>query len=168
MRIPFLKLIIICLIVNLSSCKTPTEINNPEGIGKQVFSIIKKLQDNTKDNYLNNFLKVEELREFASNKDFEIEEKIKNEITSLTREKYFSSIEKKYNKIKEDAISYGIEFDKITYLDFIYKTKKEGGLIGYEGIVFFKYKGETYKIETASIDIGKKIGLIEIKNLLAK
>ncbi len=168
MRKLSLKLTVICGIMILSSCKTQTEIDKPEKIGTQVFSIIKEMQTTTKDGYLGSFLQIEELRELVNNKEFKIDGEIKNEIRLLTREEYYSSIKKEYNIIKGRAVGYGIEVAKITYLDFVYKTRQKGGLTVYEGILYFKYNDKIYQIESTSIDIGKKLGLTGIKDLRAK
>lgn len=114
---------------------------------------------------MTNFLHIEEVRELVHSKKLKITEEKKNVITSITKDKYYSGIKKQHSKIKKDVIINEIGLKKISYSDFVYETKNEGGLTLCLGILYFKYNNKTYQIESTSIYTGKKYGLIAITDL---
>lgn len=165
MKNTLLKSICFCLIA-LQSCKTKSQIDRPEKIGKQVFSILKKIQITTIDEYYSNFISIEELKNLFNNS--EASEESKNEIALLTKEEHYSEVYKFYSTIKKEGVDKEIDFSKIIYSDFTYEIIEVEGIKNCVGILYFKNNERTYKIKSESLYTGKKYALIDIRRLEKK
>ena len=158
------KVLFFAIIFTLSSCSTNSE-KEPEQIGKQGFLMLKNISSSSKENYVANFLLIEEIRELGKNEEVIKDEDTRNELTSISKDKYFSKIEADYNSIKIEGLDYGINWNEIQYLDFIYNLKTEIGIMGCEGELYFKFNDKSFKIDITSIFNGKEYRLVEIEDL---
>ncbi len=159
-----LKMLIVAVIFALSACST-NSVKEPKQIGKQVFGILKNISSSSKDNYISNFLSIEEIRELGKNEEVVKDADTRNELTSMLKEKYISSIEKDYNRIKEKGGKSGINWNEIQYLDFVYEIKDKKGIKGCEGELYFKFNDKSFKIEVETIFNGTEYRLVEIEDL---
>ena len=133
-----LKVLLVAIIFALSACST-NNVREPEQIGKQVFEILKNISSNSKDNYISNFLSIEEIRELGKNEEVVKDADTRNEMTSMLKEKWISQIEKDYNRIKEKGGKSGVNWNEIQYLDFVYELKDKDGMKVCEGELYFKF-----------------------------
>lgn len=164
MKQSIFKLLLISFLMILSSCNQDM-IKEPEQIGKQVFGILKDISTKNKADYVSNFLSIEEIRELGKNEEVVTEEKTRNEMTSMLKEDWVGRIEGYYNDIKEKGGQYGINWQDIEYLDFVYEIKTDNGIKGCKGSLYFKYKDKPYKIKVTSIFNGKEYKLVKIRSL---
>lgn len=159
-----IKIALIILIIALASCSTKS-IKEPEQLGKQVFEILKNISNENKENYISNFISIEEIRELGKNEKLVKDESTRNEMTSMLKEKWISQIEKEYNKIKEKAGEVGLNWNKIEYLDFVYELKERGGMKMCEGALYFKFNEKSFKIEAFAVWDGNEYKLAVVENL---
>jgi len=160
-----LKVLLAAVIVFAFCACSTNNVREPEQIGKQVFEILKNISSSSKDDYISNFLSIEEIRELGKNEDVVKDADTRNEMTSMLKEKWISKIEKDYNRIKEKGGKSGIIWNEIQYLDFVYELKDEDGIKGCEGELYFKFSDKSFKIEIASIFNGTEYRLFEIEDL---
>ncbi len=153
--------------IALSSCSNG-RLTEPEQIGKDVFEILKTISTSGKQDYIDNFLSIEEIRELGKNEEVVKEESTRNEMTLMLKEKWIDTITIDYNQIKEKGASSGIVWQDIKYLDFVYEIKDKDGLKVAGGELYFKYNEETYKVEISAIWNGKEYRIIEIEDLYKK
>ena len=153
--------------IALSSC-SKKRLTEPEQIGKKVFEILKTISKNGKQDYIDNFLSIEEIRELGKNEEVVKEERIRNEFTSLLKEKWIGRITRDYNQIKEKGASSGIVWQDIEYLDFVYEIIDKGGIKGTEGELYFKYNEKTYKVDISAIWNGEAYRITVIEDLYEK
>lgn len=158
------KVLLIAIIFSLSACSTGS-IKEPEQIGKQVFEILRNLSIKSKADYVGNFLSIEEIRELGKNETIVTEEKTRNEMTSMLKEDWVGRIEGYYKYIKEKGGKYGINWQEIEYLNFVYEIETDYGIKGCRGSLYFKYKDKPYEIEVSSIFNGTEYKLEKISSL---
>ena len=158
------KIFFITIMFAFTACST-YNIKEPEQIGKQVFRILKNISNSSKESYIENFLSIEEIRELGKNKQVVKSEKTRNEMTSMLKKEWIDRIENDYNRIKRNGGKYGINWNNIEYLDFIYELKDEDGLKVCEGELYFKFNDKSFKIDAYSIFNAKEYRLVEIENL---
>ena len=156
------KVAFLLVITIISISCSNTKIKEPEQIGKQVFEILKKMNTDNKQLYINNFITIEEIRELAKKEKVITDESTRNEMSSIRKEEWLEEIEWSYNAIKKEAIEYGISWQNIEYLDFVYEIDTSDGMKICEGELFIKYNNNIYKFETISIFDGNEYKLIEI------
>lgn len=164
MKKTILKLLIASTLMILSAC-TGNSIKEPEQIGKQVFEILRTLSTKSKADYVRNFLSIEEIRELGKNEKVVAEEKTRNEMTSMLKEDWVGRIEGYYNDIKEKGGEYGINWQDIEYLDFVYEIETDDGIKACNGSLYFKYKDKPYKIMVSSIYNGTEYKLVNFRSL---
>jgi hypothetical protein len=156
-----LKSVLIATMIALTSCSTGS-INEPEQIGKQVFEILKNISTDSKESYISKYISIEEIRALGKNEEVVKDEGKRNFMTSMLKEKWISSIERDYNRIKENS---GINWKNIEYLDFVYELKDKEGMKVCEGELYFKFNEKSFKIETSSLWNGKEYKLVEVEHL---
>lgn len=159
------KVILILTLILTISCGTESKVKKPSDIGNEVFNILKNLQNTSQEEFKMNFPPIDEIRGLAQDDRFDLTNSMKNQLTSIEIETYEKYIEKAYNEIKKDAINKGIILSDITYLEFIYETKDRGGLEVIDGILYFKYDGETYEIDSEYVNLKDKFVMAKIHGI---
>ena len=154
---------LLAILIAFSSC-TNNSVKEPDQIGKQVFEILKKISIDSKHEYVGKFLSIEEIRELGKNEEIVKDEKTRNEMTSMLKDKWVGRIESDYNRIKEKAGQYGINWQEIEYLDFVYELEEDDGLKICKGELYFKYNDQSFKIDVRSIHNGNEYKLTEIED----
>ena len=152
------------MFLGMISCKQEKRVIHPEKMAPKILSILKEIQVTGQEEYLTHFIHIDELRTYINN-DISIDQNIKNRITSITKDEYYTEIKENYYELKESAIDYGIVCKDIEYLDFIYEVEEEGGLQGVEGVLYFKYQENKYEVEITLIKIGNEYGLFRLEDL---
>ncbi len=159
--------ILLLIAFTLNSCSN-RRVTEPEQIGKKVFEILKTISTNSKQDYIDNFLSIEEIRELGKNEEVVKAESTRNKMTSMLKEKWIDRITGDYNHVKKKGASSGIVWQEIKYLDFVYEIKEEEGLKGTEGELYFKHNDDTYRIEISAIWNGNEYQITEIEDLFKK
>ena len=159
------KAVLFTTLLTLISCQ-PASIKEPEQIGRQVFKILKNIDDNSKEDYISNFLSIEEIQQLATNEKLVKDADTRNEMTSITKEEWNKRIEMDYNRIQIKSKEYGINWNNIEYLVFPNIPINEGELIkGCHGELFFKCKGKSFKVNVTSFWNSREYRLLTIENL---
>lgn len=157
-----MRMFLIAVIFALSACSS-NAVKEPKEIGRQVFAMLKKLKSSSKEDYIANFISIEEIRKLGENEKLVKNADMRNEMTSMSKEKWTRNLEGDYNRTKEKGLALGINWGKIQYSDFIYELIEKDGLKGSEGKLYFKANEKLFAIETASIFNGKAYQLVEVK-----
>lgn len=148
----------------LSSCVEEKK-NEPEQIGRNVFEILKNISSESKQQYLEHFPSIEDIRILAKNENLITNQKTRNEMTSMPKEKWLEVILKDYNQTKEKAATLGINWQEITYLDYVYEIEEKKGFKGSKGKLYFKSNEKSYNIEVNSIWNGTEYMIVRIRDL---
>ena len=148
--------------VSLISCSRG-RILEPEKIGKQVFEMLKTISTYGKQDFIDNFLSVEEAIKISKKLG-----RLGNKTTSEAKEIRENNITKDYNKIKESGVSSGIVWQKIEYLDFVYEILEIEGFKAVSGNLYFKYDGETFGVEVSAVWNRNEYRISNISNLYQK
>ena len=150
--------ILITLIFIITSCSIH-RIKKPEQIGEKAFYMLKNINSNSKQNYINNFISIKEIHLLAKNEKVVKEEEEREQMYSLTNEEWMKNCEKNYKKIKEKGVRLKINWQKIQYIDFLYENK-----IGlFEGALIFKCNDNSYIARINAIYDSKEYKLVEIE-----
>lgn len=153
--------------IYVNSCSMQ-KIKEPDQIGRKVVYILKTIEENKRQDYTDNFLSIEVLRELAKNKYVVKNESLRNEMTSILKKDWEVGILKHFDNLIEKGKSSGIIWQKIEYLDFVYEVKEKQGIKVIKGELYFKYKDKTFKVDNCSIWDGCEYRIVRIKNLLEK
>lgn len=147
------------------ACGSTSTIKEPDAIGTYAFKILKDIQTTSKEEFINKLLTIEALHEAIKKDENGFSERMKNEITRMTKEDYNSRIANDYNQIKEKAIEYGIVWNKIKYIDYTYKLKERNGDKSTDGELYFSHNSQTYTVSVSTINIGEGYSIIELERL---
>ena len=156
----FVFLIIISVLL-FTSCGS-NKINTPELLGKQAFGVLQNLNTKTVADYESGFLSIEELRELGNNDQIVTTEKLRNEMTSMPKEKWTSRIEQDYKDIREKGAEYGINWQTIEYLDFIYEMPSNFGIKICQGKLYFKSADKSYLLRVTAYFDGLQYRLVDL------
>ncbi len=161
-----IKALFLTIVVVFSSCSgSNNSVKDPEMIGRQVFKILQNISDGTRQEYIDQYLSIEEIRELGKNPDIITDESTRNEMTSMLREKWIDGIKNEYNEIKEDGGEAAINWQEIEYLDFVFEITEEDGIQFCEGELYFKLNNRSFNIAITSLYNGKEYKLITIEDL---
>lgn len=159
-------LFVLCSLTTLFiSCGSSSLIKEPDAVGTHAFKILKDIQNTSKQDFINKLLTIETLREAIKKDENGFSEKMKNEITRMTKEDYNSRIARDYNELKKQAIDYNIVWNKIKYIDYTYKIKEKNGDKSTDGKLYFSHNSQTYTVSISTITIGEKFAIIELERL---
>ncbi|MCF8302365.1 MAG: hypothetical protein K9I94_03740 [Bacteroidales bacterium] len=164
------------LLFALISCTCDEPITNdepitkPTEIGHKVFSILERINKTDRQEYVQkNFLTREKIQKIDSTaKSSEVKEAISvnDEMMDEFLNNYHTEIIKEYNEIKTVGGRFGIEWDEIKYLDFVYEPDTtEENVILIEGTLYFKYDNQPMEVTCLSFYDGEFYHLQEIKEL---
>ena len=156
------------VLISFTSCVSTKYVKEPDAVGKNAFRILKNLRNMSKQEFVDKLLTIETLREAIKKEGNQFSEKVKNEISRMTKEDYNCRIVRDYNEIKEKAIEYGIIWDQIEYVDYIYKTRVKNGVNESDGKLFFSHNAQTYSVSIATMNLGKGYSIIELERLRKK
>ncbi len=162
-KINLIVIALMAVVIGLSSCTK--RVKDPDKIGLQVFEILKNFDSLGRMEYGKNFITFEEFHAIGSNKSLKIEEEVRNNISSLTKEDWKEKedeVSENYREIFELGDDNDITWSNIEYMDFSYNLRNEP-LKTVEGLLIFWHRTEEYKIETTSVWNGNEYLLVDIE-----
>lgn len=122
-----MRTLLTLILITLFSCSTKG-IKEPERIGFQVLVILKNLDKNGKQGYIDSHCTYGQIKKFVH------PEKIGN------REDWILYIEDRYTKIKKFGHRWNIDWQAIEYVDFDFEINEKRGVKECEGVLHFKFK----------------------------
>lgn len=164
MSLSNLKYLFLAAVLCLNGCNS-NSVKDPEQIGRQVFNFLSKLNKETKADYVNHFISIEEIRELGKNEDIISNVDLRNELTSIRKNDWIKALENNYNELKTSGAEKGIRWENIEYLDFVYEVKIENTIKSVDGDLYFKEDEVTYKLKVFSIFDGKEYKLMTLKKV---
>ncbi len=150
------------------ACQNSKGVAKAEDMGKYVFDVLKKMDNTSKDDYIQTIFTIEEVKEFGKNNADIINERGRKQIADLTAEKYNERMEIDYNSIKKAAENYGIVWNAIEYSDYTYEDKEEDNVKGTKGEVLFKHNDVTYSVNVSALIVADSYRLIRLSRLVKK
>ena len=167
------NLLYIFLLCAFISCKEESKsFVNPDDVGKKVFSVLKGLNYMSLEDFKKSYVTYEEINELANDSDAPIGGYNRGNLKSITQKTFDEIMSKDYNEIKSEALRFGIQWDKISFIAFKHRIQddidnKNGKVL--IGETYFKnYNGETYFILSASLFDGNGYRLVKIQKILPK
>lgn len=155
------SLIILIFTTIIVSCSN--NIDKPEKLGNEVILLLKKSNTISDKEYFSEFISLNELNSFW--KKTVINEKDREQISSITQDMWKQKIINDFIKIKEKGLKYNIDWENIELIDFIYEIKEKNEVKGLNGKLIFTSNDMKYKIQTTFIQIDDEYKLYEIKDL---
>ena len=138
----------------LISCQNPKHFSKAEDLGKYTFDFLKKLENVSKEQFLNNLLTLKEFKEFANKKDDSMQDIVKESIERLDKKTYKAGLLRQYTLLKEKGKQYNIVWNDISYVDFTYEQRTDDVMTGIRGNLIFKHKDTEYKVLTSALQDG--------------
>jgi hypothetical protein len=152
------------IILSICSCSDPL-LKEPEQVGEKVYQIAKRLNTQSKEEYIKFFLTVEEMRELGKNEELITEENIRNYLTSMSKDNWNQIVFKEYDHIISRGKEYKIDWAEIEYSDYTFKIDKEDGFKSSTGKLYFKDQENSYYLETVAIWNGIEYKIVEINGI---
>ncbi|MFK5878663.1 MAG: hypothetical protein QM478_04100 [Flavobacteriaceae bacterium] len=158
--------LIIFILFSLVSC-SPINLKNPDDVGKKAFKMLKNINNHTdghnhpRDQFIDGLISYYDLKIFGEKNNIK-------SIISLNLLEFADGERKGYNDIKYFGGENGIDWEEITYIDYVYEsTTDPKGTPWLKGELFFKFDGKTYKARIGSIYTGERyeITVIQIRNI---
>ncbi|MFN3755220.1 hypothetical protein [Flavobacterium sp.] len=165
------KSILLLIVISLSlfSCEQKKTFTEPNDLGKEVFSLIKDVNSKSFEEYKKQVISFEEIKSLVNDANVPISESFRNDLKSVTSEKYEEVIFKDYNRTKTEGLDYGIDWSKITYRDFTYELQEVDGGKGLIGRMYFQSQDDkTYSIKCEAFFDGKGYRIIRIFGIQPK
>ncbi len=155
----FLKIMLFFLIP-ICSISIAKEVNKAIDMGKYTFGVIKRLNEETSEEYLKHFITPEDYRTLAENEKIDIS--LRNQMSSSTKDYLNNFLYKSYHQVKKSGKKVNINWNKIKYKDYTYLIENHKGLDSYVGTLYITYKDKEYKIEVSSLLIDNSFKLVNI------
>lgn len=133
------------------SCENSTVIKKPEDVGKHAMTILKKMDELSKDEYIKAIFTLEDVKAFGKENADKITEGGLKQIEDLTPERYNAGMERTYNRLKEATETYGIVWKDITYEDYTFEEREQDNIKGTRGSLTFKHDDASYNIGTSAL-----------------
>lgn len=160
-------LLITLFIVTFSGySQNSKNVATADEVGKYAFNVLKNLENTSKEQFKNNLLTIEELKEYV-NKHSDSLEEFKEEMNKTDNASYQERVFKVYNEFKEKKKEFKIVWKDIEYSNFTYDEREEVGLKGIRAKLFFKYKENEYVVRIAAIHIKNAYYPLIIRRLRA-
>ena len=146
--------ILAAISLSMSFAQPPTDT---EVFQHGMFDLLKEFKGLDNDSYKKHFVTYDEFKAFSES--HELQEYNQPMLDDMNSGDYYKEINKYYIKIKYAAAKRGVDWEKIYFLDFIYKTTS-GGL---KGELFFSYNDKTYSVKVGAylLDSGYKVSSIK-------
>lgn len=140
-----------------------SNITSPEAIGKHIFQTIKGVHKKSLQDYQSQFIPFRDFKNYllqnmSSSTD-------RQQVSSMTLADYQASKATEYQEILEKGRDYNIDWDKITYSDFIYQIDAQNGLKMYECLLLFKYNNHIYKMRATAFNINQTYFVYQLENI---
>ena len=153
------------LLICFSACSSSSKSSSsPESIGRYTFDFLEQINVLETSSLIEYFTNTKTIKKFLS--ETVTEDQRKHYLYTLTSDdqaewpKYLYDI---IYTLKQDGAKLGIEWNKVTYLDFISRFVESENI--HKGELFFKYDDYVYSVHTTSVPIDKKIYLVDVSTL---
>lgn len=153
------------LVLCFSSCSSSGKsIGNAEKVGRYTFDFLEQINVLETADLIQFFAPTKTIQKFLS--ETITEDQRNHSLYTLIENdeaewpKYLYEV---IYSVKNDGAKMGIEWNKVTYLDFISRLNAKDNL--HKGELFFKYDKNVYSVTTTSVSVGKKAYLIALANL---
>lgn len=155
----YILFLIVISVMNIS-CNSSASADEP--IGKHTFELLQKLDTISIVDFSNQFISLEELREFV--KDTTIEENFRNAMTKISKEKYQKGLLQSYEMLKESGKTQQINWSNITYEDYIFQSRLDNGVTFNDGYILFAHNTKKYMAKVVSFEYKEKQRLFILSN----
>ena len=155
---------IVGLLIAFMGCSSGSKLKSKEQVGNYVFELLETINVKSLEETVDLFATKSDIEQYL--KEFSQEESSESKYYKVIDEETAEKPEYLYtavNTIKRDAAKYGIEWDKVIYLDFIvphFVDKKE-----YRGELFIKYDEKVYAIFVDFITLKDKYYLTNLSGI---
>lgn len=156
-------LLLIVMTLTLYSCDQKKTFTEPNDLGKEVFNLIKNVNSKSFEEYKKQVISYDEIKNLINDSSIPISESFRNELKSVSTEKYNEVILKDYNRTKSEGLDFNIDWSKIIYRDFIYEIQEVDGGKGLIGRTYFQSQNDkTFSIKCEAFFDGKGYRIIRI------
>lgn len=138
--------LIISVVYN--ACTSSTSVD--ESIGRKTFELLQKLDTISSADFSTHFLSLEELRTFI--KDTTVQDTFRNAIALISEEKHQERIQQAYEMLKESGKKFTIDWNKITFEDYVYQIRSDSGVEFHDGFVIFTHDSTKYLAKMISFE----------------
>lgn len=156
------------VLTSFVACVSTKVVKEPDALGTYAFRMLKDLQGMSEQDFINKLLTIETLREAVKKEGNEMNEKVKNEISRMSKEDYNARIIRDYKEIKEKGTEYNIVWNKIKYIDYTYKARVKNGVKESDGTLSFSHNSDTYTVSISAMNLGDGYAIIELERLRKK
>lgn len=160
MKKTFYITFLIIISVIYSACNSSASADDP--IGKYTFELLQKLDTISSADFEKNFITLEELREFA--KDTTIQGTFRNAITTVTKEIHQERILQSYEMLKESGKRQQINWQNITYDEYVFQLRLDSGVTFQDGYLLFTHDSKKYITKLVSFNYKEKQRLFILSN----
>lgn len=154
------------VVLFLTSC-TKSVIEKPEQIGLQVFDMLKAMDKKNADAYVANFMTTQDVKTLALKADeFLItNNKTREQMLKWSENDYSIIIKEDYEKIKESAKQYHINWSDVHYRTFEYDFITDADIPMCKGKLYFMTNGNVFHVKTLSLWDGQQYRLLKVEKL---
>lgn len=145
-------------------------MQKPQDFSLKVFNILKNLDKQTTEEYINNFEKIDVIREDVRS-DGRMSDEDKYDFLTISKDIWETKILSDRARIISKGVELKISWDSIVYSDFIYIEKPDKNFPLYECVVIFDSKNLEnliYGVEIVLFVANDNIYIYEIKKLKTK
>jgi len=139
---------ILIISVVYNACTSSTSVDEP--IGRKTFELLQKLDTISSADFNDYFLSLEELREFV--KDTAVQDTFRNAMTTVSKAKHQERLLQAYEMLKESGEKFEIDWNKITFEDYVYQIRSDSGVEFHDGVVVFNQDAKKYLAKMISFE----------------
>lgn len=146
--------LLLLFIIQLSTAQKNETVNEMKKKAYEMTKDISKAENFTYTIYKEYMLNIIVLRKAGDAPELLMSDENRAIIKSVTRSRYDELLKEDYDAIKKAATSFNINWKKIEYVDFLYKTRAifKLGQPGYEGLLIFEDKTQKNVRFTMQVD----------------
>jgi len=165
-----IQIVLITLITTtlFISCQNSKGVSKPDDIGKHALTILKKLDNMTKEEYMSSLFTVEEIKAFGERNAETLTPKAKEGIDKIEKERHEERVKKDYDRLKESAKKNNISWSAIEYDNYEFEERDQDGIKFVRGNLSFKHNDEIYGIGMTSVLVDGTYMLIRTSRLRKK
>jgi hypothetical protein len=135
----------------------------PDDVGKESLQLFKKIQTQTKTEFLQNFLTGEELFKLSQERGYY--DNISEKPAMLKKRKaervnsQLSVFDLDYNNLKTELLKLNVNLENAVYKDWIYEDETQKRAPSIDGKCYFTHEGELYhySVDAVKSDTGYRI-----------
>lgn len=146
------------------------KIQTPSEAGDRVFKILRSITEKTQNEYLSDYITLEEIHLLGRNKTVVKNQGESNYLVSMNEEKWLKRCLGENKGIRTFGVENGIDWKSIEYVKFIGDTTSRQGFGIISGVLYFKSNNKTYTVTNFAYYVNDeyKIASIETPRELPK